>query len=233
MSYREQRAVDRSAEGVDDRESPASIVNFTQGRFTNAVAICVDELEDGHASNGSRSLDLEVVHLGKGRDEAMETAVAAGIVHFRGVSKKLTDRGYPRFVDSPVVRSVVEWAKFDGDSAAAASIWESRMNRSGSYQPSRNRQYPELYSIGAEQSFPARISHLEVVIPVGKSSRRWRSTGSRPAVEIYAGGAALRAVTILVNNSTGNISSKDCSRNRRRCGDHRSLRDRDQQRSEN
>src|SRR2546425_307560 len=233
MSNREHRAVDRSAEGVGDGESPSSIVNFTQGRFTNAVAICVDELEDGHASYGSRPLNLEVVHLGEGRNKAMETAVAAGIVHFRGVSKKLADRGYPRFVDSPVVRSVVEWAKFDGDSAAAASIWESRMNRSGSYQPSRNGQYPELYSIGAEQRFPARISHLEVVIPIGKSSRRWRSARPRPAVEIYAGGAALRAVTILVNDSSRDISSKDCSRNRRGCGDHRSLRDRDQQRSKN
>src|SRR2546426_8540871 len=233
MGNREFRAIDLCAKGVDDRESPASVMNLTQGRFTNAIAVRVDELEDGHASNGSRALDLEVVHLGEGRNEAMETAVAAGIVHFRGVSKKLADRGYPRFVDSPVVRSVVEWAKFDGASAAAASIWKSRMNRSRGYQPSRNGQYPELYSIGAEQSFPARISHLEVVIPVGKSSRRWRSTGSRPAVEIYAGGAALRAVAILVNDSSTDISSKNCSRNRRRCGDHRSLRDRDQQRSEN
>src|SRR2546422_782067 len=233
MSYREHRAVDLSAKGVDDRESPASIVNFTQGRFTNAVAICIDELEDGHASDSSRPLDLEVVHLGEGRNEAVETAVAAGIVHFRGVSKELADRGYPRFVDSPVVRSVVEWAKFNSDSAAAASIWESRMNRSRGYQSSRNSQYAELYSIGAEQGFSAGVGHLEIVIPIGKSGRRWRSTGSRPAVEIYAGGAALRAVAILVNNPTGNISSKNCSRDWRRCGDHRSLRDRDQQRSEN
>src|SRR6266446_2407835 len=137
MGNREFRAIDLCAKGVDDRE-------------------------DGHASNGSRALDLEVVHLGEGRNEAMETAVAAGIVHFRGVSKKLTDRGYPRFVDSPVVRSVVEWAKLNGDSAAAASIWESRMNRSRSNQSSRNGQYPKLYGIGAQQGFSAGIGHLEL-----------------------------------------------------------------------
>src|SRR2546427_11758022 len=134
MGNREFRAIDLCAKGVDDRESPASVMNLTQGRFTNAIAIRVDELEDGHASNGSRPLDLEVVYLGEGWNEAMETAITARIVHLGGISKKLADRSYPRFVDSPVVRSVVEWAEFNSDSATTASIWESRVDRSGSYQ---------------------------------------------------------------------------------------------------
>src|SRR6266851_8458081 len=225
MSYREHLAVNLGAEGVDDRESPASEVNFTQGRFTNAIAIRVDELEHRHAGNGFGSLDLEVVHLGEGRNKPMETPIAAAIVYFRGVSKKLADRGYPRFVDSPVVGGVVERAEFDGYSAAAAGIWESRMNRSSGYQPARNGQYPELHSVGAEQGLSAWIGHLEVVIPVGKSSCRRGSAWPRPAVEIYASGTALRGVTVLVNDSTGDISGEDCTRKRRRCGDHRSLRD--------
>src|SRR6266581_3726426 len=98
------------------------------------------------------------------------------------------------------------------------------MNRSRSNQPARNGQYPELHGISAEQGLSARIGHLEVVIPIGKSSRRRRSIWSRPAVEIYAGGAALRAVTVLVYDSTGDISGENCTRKRRGRGDHRCLR---------
>src|SRR5881296_996185 len=127
MGNRVHLAVDLSAKRVGDRESPASIVNFTQSRFT--IAIRVDELENGHASYGNnRALHLEIVHLGERRNEAVKTAVPAGIVHFRGVAKKLSDWCYPRFIHSAVVRSVVERAEFNGDSAAAPSIWESRMN---------------------------------------------------------------------------------------------------------
>ena len=134
MRYREHLAVDLSTEGVNNDEPPASEVNFTQGRFTNAIVIRVDELGDGHASNGFRALDLEVVHLGEGRNEAMETAIAASIVDLRWVSKKLADRRYPGFVHSAVVRRIVEWAEFNSDSTTTASIWKSRMGESGSYQ---------------------------------------------------------------------------------------------------
>src|SRR5436309_11907337 len=232
MGNRVHLAVDLSAKRVGDRESPASIVNFTQSRFTNAIAIRLDNLGNGHAIYGNnRSLHLEIVHLGESRSEAVKTAVPAVIVHYRGVAKRLSDWCYPRFIHSAVVRSVVERAEFNGDSAAAPSIWESRMNGSGGYQPSRNGQHPELYSIGAEQSLPAWVSHLEVVIPIGKSSRRWRSARPRPAVEIHAGGTALRAVLVLVDDSASNISGENRTRKRWGCSIHRKLRDRNQQRS--
>ena len=186
MGYREHLAVDLSAEGVNNDETPSSEVNFTQSRFTNAIVIRVDELGDGHASNGFRALDFEVVHLGEGGNEAMETAIAASIVYLRWVSKKLADRRYPGFVHSAVVRRIVERAEFNGDSTTTASIWKSRMNRSRGYQPTRHGQYPELYGIGAEQGFPAGIGHLEVVIPIGESSSSCRCAWPRPPVEINA-----------------------------------------------
>src|SRR5438876_5801499 len=234
MGNRVHLAVDLSAKRVGDRESPSSIVNFTQGRFTNAIAIRVDELENGHASYGNnRALHLEIVHLGERRHEAVETAVAAGIVHFRGVAKELAHGRYPCFVNSSVVRSVVEWTKFNGDAAASAGVWESRMNGSGGYQPSRNGQHPELYGIGAEQRFPAGIGYLEVVITVGKSSRCCGSAWARPSIEIHAGGTALRAVLVLVDDSASNISRENRTRKRWGCSIHGKLRDRNQQRSKN